>query len=68
MKGCKYIEILKINVEMHSEELHNDFQYWIFEEEKTLLTSPRIISFSSVVLTLPNVAALEYSSSCCGVP
>jgi hypothetical protein len=34
---------------MHSEEPSSNFLCWIFEEEekkKTLLTSPRVISFS----------------------
>lgn len=34
IQDVKYIEILKINVKMYSEEPNNDFQCWIFEEEK----------------------------------
>lgn len=30
----KYIENLKINVEMHSQVPNNDFQCWIFEKEE----------------------------------
>lgn len=49
----KEIEIFKINVEMHSEDPNNDFQCWIFEdEEEKHPASPRIISFSIVVLRL----------------
>lgn len=41
----KHIEILIINVEIYSEKPNNDLQFWVFEEEEKIPTSPRIIFF-----------------------
>lgn len=41
----KHIEILIINVELYSEKPNNDLQFWVFEEDQKIPTSPRIIFF-----------------------
>lgn len=41
----KHIEILIINVEIYSEKPNNDLQFWVFEEDQKIPTSPRIIFF-----------------------